>query len=226
MSEFVLMLTRNDLTVPDAPQLLQRALTTGTRHIGFKDVGQPLEVMRDLVESIHGAGCHAHLEVVSLTEEDERQSLQIGLDLGFDYILGGTRPTIGREMLAGTTVTYFPYVGHVVGHPGTLEGSVDEILDGIEGMSGMVDGVNLLAYRHTTISGDEIVAAVCAQSSVPVLVAGSIASLERVRRVTEAGAWGFTIGAAALDLQVVPGADFEAQLHATLQAAALEEVGR
>lgn len=224
MSEFVLMLTRNDLTVPDAPQLLQRALTTDTRHIGFKDVGQPLEVMRELVESIHAAGRHAHLEVVSLTEEDERRSLQIGLDLGFDYILGGTRPTVGREMLAGTAVRYFPYVGHVVGHPGTLEGSVEEILADITAVADGVDGVNLLAYRHTTIPGDDLVAAVCAASPVPVLVAGSIASPERVRRVTAAGAWGFTIGAAALDLQVVAGADFEAQLDATLQAATLEVV--
>ena len=208
MSEFVLMLTRNDLTVPDAPDLLQRALTTGTRHIGFKDVGQPLEVMRELVSAIQAAGRHAHLEVVSLTEEDERRSLQIGLDLGFDYILGGTRPAIGREMLAGTGVTYVPYVGRVVGHPGTLEGSAEEILADIEAIGDTADGVNLLAYRHTSIPGDELVARVCAGSPLPVLVAGSIASPERVRRVTEAGAWGFTIGSAFFERAFVPAGSF------------------
>ena len=42
-------------------------------------------------------------------------------------------------------------------------------------------------------------------SSGPVIVAGSIASIERAVAVSEAGAWGYTIGSAIFD-GLLPGA--------------------
>ena len=44
-----------------------------------------------------------------------------------------------------------------------------------------------------------------ASSSGPVIVAGSIASVERAVAVSEAGAWGYTIGSAIFD-GLLPGA--------------------
>ena len=41
MTNFVLMLTRDDVTVPDAHAILELALSAGTEHIGFKDIGLP-----------------------------------------------------------------------------------------------------------------------------------------------------------------------------------------
>ena len=41
MTNFVLMLTRDDVTVPDAHAILELALAAGTEHIGFKDIGLP-----------------------------------------------------------------------------------------------------------------------------------------------------------------------------------------
>ena len=38
MTKFVLMLTRDDVTVPDAHAILELALAAGTEHIGFKDI--------------------------------------------------------------------------------------------------------------------------------------------------------------------------------------------
>lgn len=218
MSNFVLMLTRNDVTVPDAHAILELALAAGTQHIGFKDIGLPREEMALLVDTIHAAGRQAHLEVVSLTEEDERNSLRIGKELGFDYVLGGTRWEAGAELLAGTDVKYFPYAGTVIGHPGTLDGSSEQILTEIDAMKDAVTGVNLLAYRHVSGDGDGLVTAVCSASPIPVLVAGAVASVERIRFVTGAGAWGFTIGAAVLDRQVVGGQNVTAQLRAALDA--------
>lgn len=220
MSNFVLMLTRDDVTVPDAHAVLELALAAGAEHIGFKDIGLPTDQMAELVDIIHAAGRQAHLEVVSLTDEEERDSLTIGKELGFDYVLGGTAWRTGTEVLAGTGIKYFPYAGTVIGHPGTLAGTVDEILADIEAMRHVVTGVNLLAYRHLSGEGDRIVREVCAASPVPVLVAGAVASVERIRYVTEAGAWGFTIGAAILDRKVVPGANVSAQLRTVLDAAA------
>ena len=40
---FIFMLTRNDRTVEDAPEQLKIALSLGVRHIGFKDIGLPID---------------------------------------------------------------------------------------------------------------------------------------------------------------------------------------
>lgn len=218
MTNFVLMLTRDDITVPDAHAVLELAIAAGTEHIGFKDIGLPVGEMAELVDTIHAAGRQAHLEVVSLTEEAERTSLQLGRELGFDYVLGGTRWRVGADLLAGTGIRYFPYAGAVIGHPGTLAGTTEEILADIEAMRAAVTGVNLLAYRHVSANGDALVSAVCAASPIPVLVAGAVASVERIRSVSDAGAWGFTIGAAVLDRRVVPGANVSTQLRTVLDA--------
>lgn len=219
MSNFVLMLTRNDVTVPDAHAVLELALAAGVEHVGFKDIGLPRAEMAVLVETIHEAGRHAHLEVVSLTEEDERTSVQIGKELGFDYVLGGTRWQLGADILNGSGVQYFPYAGTVRGHPGTLDGSDEQILSEIAAMKDAVTGVNLLAYRHVSEDGDGLVTSVCQSSPIPVLIAGSVASVDRIKFVTAAGAWGFTIGAAVLDRRVVPGRNVTTQLQSVLEAA-------
>ena len=165
MTNFVLMLTRNDVTVPDAHAILELALSAGTEHIGFKDIGLPRDEMAALVDTIHAAGRQAHLEVVSLTEGDERNSLQLGRELGFDYVVGGTRWQLGAEVLAGTSIRYFPYAGTVIGHPGTLDGTAEQILADIEAMRESVTGVNLLAYRHIRLDGDSLVQEICADVS-------------------------------------------------------------
>lgn len=220
MSNFVLMLTRNDVTVPDAHAILELALAAGVEHIGFKDIGLPTHEMAELVDTIHAHGRKAHLEVVSPTEEQERSSLQIGKDLGFDYVLGGTAWRMGAEILAATGIRYFPYAGTVIGHPGTLDGTVEEVLADIDAMRESVTGVNLLAYRHVSGEGDRLVREVCASSPLPVLIAGGVASVDRIRYISEAGAWGFTIGAAVLDRKVVPGSNVTTQLRTALDAAA------
>lgn len=226
MSNFILMLTRDDVTVPNAEDVLALALETPVQHVGFKDVGLSVPEMGKLVRTIQDAGRQAHLEVVSLSEDDERRSIEIGLELGFDYILGGTHRDVGRRLINGTTVKYLPYVGPVVGHPGILTGSLSDITDDLAQAQddGQVAGVNVLAYRHASLRGDLVAKHVCEAASVPVLIAGSINSLARVRAVAEIGAWGFTIGAAALDHTIVPGGDLRAQLVAVLDAGQ-QEVG-
>ena len=53
--DFILMLTANDRTIPDAPARLEEALRGGVRHIGFKDVGLPLAELKALADAIRAA---------------------------------------------------------------------------------------------------------------------------------------------------------------------------
>ena len=43
MIEFIFMLTRDDVTLPDAREVYASIADTGVRHVGCKDVGLPTE---------------------------------------------------------------------------------------------------------------------------------------------------------------------------------------
>ena len=198
--EFILMLTRADRTAPDAMDRLHEALASGVRHIGFKNIGQPLAEQRRLAEAIHAAGGTLYLEIVSLDEASERASAEAALELGVDYLLGGARPDVALSVIRGKGVRYFPFAGRIAGHPSVLEGGVAEIVDSacrlcaIEG----VDGLDLLAYRY---AGDAaaVIRQVCGAVAKPVIVAGSIDRPERIAAARAGGAAAFTVGTAALD---------------------------
>jgi len=219
MSEFILMLTRNDVTVANALDLLDEVLQTGVAHIGFKDVGLDPSAMQTVVDRIHEAGRQAHLEVVSLTESDELRSAEVALQLGVDFLIGGTRWRQVKQLLGDSKTQYFPYPGEIQGHPAVLLGSREQILTDVLAMKEAIDGINLLAYRHVTIPGEEILQFIQGAAGVPVICAGSINSLDRVRTVSAEGTWAFTIGAAVLDGLIVPGETLSVQIEQTLLAA-------
>jgi len=220
--EFVFMLTRQDRTVPDAAAHLEVALDAGVRHVGFKDVGLPHGALAALARRIREAGGTSYLEVVSTDAAHELASARAAVEIGVDYLLGGTRLEPVLSIVAGSGVRYYPFCGRVTGHPSVLEGTIGEIVDcavrctAHEG----VDGLDLLAWR-ARVDAPSLVRAVCAAVEKPVIVAGSIDCAEQIGCVRDAGAAGFTIGTAALDGRF-PGAapGLSAQLEVILSAAA------
>jgi hypothetical protein len=150
MLEFIFMLTRDDQTVSDAPEVYEGLRGTGLRYVGFKDVGVAPDTLRRLTEAIRADGRTVVLEVVSLSAEDELRSVGVGLDLGVDMIMGGTHPEAVLPLLAGTSVRYLPFPGTVVDHPSVLTGPIEEIAAHASELTGLpgVHGLDLLAYRH------------------------------------------------------------------------------
>jgi hypothetical protein len=219
MIEFIFMLTRDDVTLSDAREVYASIAETGVRHVGCKDVGLPTEELKALMDDIRSNGHETWIEVVSETEEDELASARAAADIRPDHLIGGTRIEAVQEILAGTGVKYWPYVGKIVGHPCLLRGTLEEIVADTEHAAALgVDGINLLAYRY---DGDveELVRAVVGATDLPVICAGSVDSLERIRALESAGAWAFTIGTAALDGVLVENTPLSGQLEAALSAA-------
>jgi tryptophan synthase alpha subunit len=206
MAHFVFMLTHGDRTVDDAAEIVPTLADTGLRYIGFKDVGADLARQREVTSRAHDAGFEVMLEVVSTTKEAELSSLQTAAEAGVDWVLGGTHGADTAGLLPDG-VRYCPFPGQVVDHPSVLLGTIDEIADDAERLTGLdhVSGLDLLAYRHLTADTLELIRAVVQRSSGPVIVAGSIASIDRAVAVGEAGAWGYTIGSAIFD-GLLPGA--------------------
>ncbi|RYE73807.1 MAG: 4-hydroxythreonine-4-phosphate dehydrogenase [Hyphomicrobiales bacterium] len=210
------MLTRHDRTVPEAAGHVATALAAGVRHIGFKDVGLPLPALRDLGRMIKAGGAASYLEVVSLDRASEIMSVRAAVDLGVDYLLGGTHVDDALPLLRGTGIRYYPFPGEIAGHPSVLHGSVEEIAASARALASRdgVDGLDLLAYR-SGVDVPALMTAVCGATDKPVIVAGSIDRPEQIEAVRRAGAAGFTIGTSALDGRFpARGAALEAQLEA------------
>ena len=219
MIEFIFMLTRDDVTLPDARAIYASIADTGVRHVGCKDVGLPKDELAALMDDIRAHGHKTYLEVVSETPEDTLASAAAAAEIRPDYLIGGTLIEPVQDILRGTGVKFFPYVGRIVGHPCLLRGTIDEIVADAQRAAALgVDGINLLAYRY---DGDveALTRAVVGATEKPVICAGSVDSVERIRALDACGAWAFTIGTAALDGALVEGAPLSGQLQAALEAA-------
>jgi len=217
--EFIFMLTRDDRTLSDARDVYASIADSGVRHVGCKDVGLPRDELAALMEDIRANGHTTHLEVVSESDEATLQSARVAAEIAPDFLIGGTLIEPVQEVLEGTGIRFFPYVGRIVGHPCLLRGSIAEIADDARRAEQLgVDGINLLAYRYDG-DVDELVEAVVDATSLPIIAAGSVDSPARIRALAERGVWAFTIGTAALDGKLVEGAPLDEQLRCALDAA-------
>jgi hypothetical protein len=197
---FIFMLTRRDQTVEDCLETLDLVADSGVRHIGFKDVGAPIDVLKELDRRIKLVGAVSYMEVVSVTPHRARQSLEAARDIGVDRVLGGTDLETAQEIF-GDLSGYFPFAGRPVGHPTKLEGSAALIGEHCRACHAAgCGGVDLLAYRSVEAGPLDLVrAARAALADSLLIVAGSVNSPERIHALARAGADAFTIGSAALD---------------------------
>lgn len=221
MINFIFMLTRDDTTVADATDHVERLAGTGLRYIGFKDVGATPSRQQEIAEAAREAGFETMLEVVSVSREAEVTSVEAAIAAGVDWVLGGTHPDAALPLLRGTSIRYCPFPGRVVGHPSVLEGTTAEIAASTAALTATpgVAGVDLLAYRHADADIATLTAAVVAASAGPVIAAGSVRSAEQIRVLAGAGAWGFTIGSAIFEGRFGGAPDVAAQVRDVLAIA-------
>ena len=195
------MLTRDDKTVQDARRYVKEIVAEGVKHIGFKDVGLSFEELKNLTQDLRQEGVTIYLEVVSLDVESEISSAKVAMDLNVDYLLGGTRPEIIASLVKDHPLKYYPFVGRVEGHPSILKGTISEIATQAEKITKLdgVDGLDLLAYRHLEEDIPTLIKEVCKLSKKPIIVAGSIDSVEKIEAVKSIGVSAFTVGTAAFE---------------------------
>lgn len=206
--EFILMLTYNDTTVKEALNIFRECRVAPVAHWGFKDVGLPPDEMKLLVHEMKAAGKTTYLEVVSLSEEEGLRGAEIAVEAGFDVLMGTVFFDSLLEYLKGKPIDYYPFPGHIHGHPSILDGTIDEIVAHARFLESRgVQGMDLLSYRYV---GDaaRLLSEVVRATTVPIVSAGSIDSYRRLAEVWQAGAWGFTIGSALFDKKFIPDGSF------------------
>lgn len=217
MVKFIFFLTYSDVTVYNAIDVFEKRKNTGIKYVGFKDVGLPKEKLIELHERMKKAGMTTFLEVVSSTEEDNLRSAKMGIELGVDNLIGGTYVRQTLPLLQDTNIKYFPYIGKVIGHPCLLRGAIEEITRDARTVEDLgVNGIDLLAYRYDG-NPEHLIRSVQEAVKIPLIIAGSINSLERVRKMTELDVWAFTIGSAIFDKKFVPSGTLSDQITAVLK---------
>jgi hypothetical protein len=198
--DFIFMLTRDDQTIEDCLEVYDSVRAVPMRHVGFKDVGVPPEVLRRLHDQLKRDGHRTYMEVVSTSPERCLRSAAVGVKLGVDCLLGGTQIDRILPLLKGTGTGYYPFPGIPAGHPTKLGGTPERIAADTARMIGSgCAGVDLLAFRATEADPLDLIRAARGATDRPVIVAGSINTPARIREVAAAGADLFTIGTAALD---------------------------
>jgi len=230
--EFVFMLTHHDSTVQSPLEVLDMVRRSGLRYVGFKDVGAEVPVLREVAARAHEAGMEVMLEVVSTSREDELRSVAAAAEIGVDWLLGGTNPVDGLNVLQSVAAArrprYCPFPGTVLGHPSVLHGTIEEIAASARQITSMdgVFGLDLLAYRHPWADAAQLTRAVVRAATGPVIAAGSVASIAQIRALDEAGAWGFTIGGAIFEGRLPGGPSIDGQVREVLRAASGHEQPR
>ncbi|MEV4944676.1 hypothetical protein [Streptomyces sp. NPDC053755] len=191
-------------------------------HIGFKDVGVDTPTLARLHRRIKDRGATSYLEVVSTTREEALASARTAVDLGVDWLMGGTWVEETLTLLDGTGTRYLPFAGEPLGHPTRLAGGPSRIADDCRRAEAAgCAGVDLLAYRAVDADPLDLVRAARAATTGRLVVAGSITTPARIRALAEAGADAFTIGSAAFSGSLRPDAGtLGAQLTTILEATA------
>src|SRR5436853_6746811 len=194
--DFVFMLTRSDATVAAGLDVLDDIRSVGLTHIGFKDVGVPPEVLRELARRITEMGATSYLEVVSTSVDTMLRSARVAIDIGIDRLLGGTQVDAVLDLVKGTKTQYLPFPGKPFDHPTKLAGTPDLVEQHCRDFRAKgCAGVDLLAYRATEADPIELVKA--ARRGIGdgiLLVAGAVKSAEQIKALAAAGADSFTIG--------------------------------
>lgn len=201
------MLTRQDRTIADCLEVMDLIAPARLRHIGFKDVGVPPDILQKLTDRIRAAGATAYMEVVSTTPEACLNSARVAAQLGIDRLLGGTDVEAVQGIIKGSKMEYYPFCGFPTGHPTKLGGRPDQIEAHCRRfIERGCAGTDLLAYRATASDPIDLVKAARRGlgSGKYLIVAGSVSTAKQIADLKRAGADAFTIGSAAFDGSYAP----------------------
>ncbi len=193
------MLTQDDSTVENAFEIFDMCKNSKAKYWGFKEKPLRHEKMKELCSYMKACSKTTVLEVVEYTEDACLESAKLAAECGFDILMGTKYFDKVNELCKAEGILYMPFVGEVSERPSVLSGEIEDILcEAKTCIDKGVFGIDLLGYRYT---GDSFALneKLSQNLNVPICIAGSVDSFERLREIKRLSAWGFTIGSAFFD---------------------------
>ena len=210
--KIIIMLTYNDKTVSNALEVFDQCKDLPVKYWGFKNVGLPVEKMKKLVSNMKKVKKTTFLEVVTYDEKSCIDAAKLAIDCQFNYLMGTIYFESVHNLLKDKNIKYSPFCGKVSGSPSILEGSIQEIIDKTKLLEKKgVDGFDLLAYRYVG-NAEKLAKEFIKTIKIPVILAGSINSFDRLDKVKQFNPWGFTLGRAFFDKKFVKDGSFKEQI--------------
>ncbi len=208
--ELIVMLTHNDLTLENAAEVFETCKNSKAEYWGFKEKPIGFEKMKKLFGYMKDCGKKTVLEVVSYEEKECVRGAEAAVSCGCDYLMGTMYFDSVSQICAQNNIKYMPFAGEVYGRPSILGGSVESIIAQAKELSSKgVYGFDLLGYRFTgnaSLLNERFVS----QIDLPVCIAGSINSFERLDEIKAVSPWAFTVGSAFFENKF--GADIAEQI--------------
>lgn len=194
--KLIVMLTHNDVTVKNAREVFESCKNSRADFWGFKEVGLPLDEMKELFSYMKSLGKTTFLEVVAYTEKECLEGARMAAACGVDILMGTLYFQSIMDYCKENNLKYMPFVGEITGRPSVLRGSIEGMIEEANSyIAKGAYGIDLLGYRY---EGDavELNKRFVAGVKAPVCLAGSVNSYKRLDEVKDAGSWAFTIGGA------------------------------
>jgi len=194
--ELIVMLTHNDRTVENAPEIFEQCRDSRAKFWGIKEEGIPSAQMKALCRRMKECGKTTVLEVVAYTERECLCGAKMAFECGVDILMGTVFFDSVSEFCRGNRMKYMPFVGKIMGRPSILDGTVDGMLrEAAACLEKGVNGIDLLGYRYTG-DASALIRDFTARANMPVCVAGSVTGFEQLDELIAASPWAFTIGGA------------------------------
>ena len=190
------MLTLDDQTVMNARDIFEGCRDCAAEYFGFKEEPLPPEGMKELFGIMKQCGKKTVLEVVAYDEKKCLEGAELAVWCGCDILMGTMYYDSVAELCRKNGLKYLPFVGEVTGRPSVLGGTIEGMIaEARELEKKGVDGFDLLGYRFTE-NASELIERFVGGTGLPVVIAGSINSYERLDEIKNVNPWGFTIGSA------------------------------
>ena len=197
----IVMLTHNDHTVANAREIYLQNRHSQAQFWGFKEEPLSRQEMKDLFALMKADGKTTFLEVVEYTEDAGLAGAEAALECGCDILMGTKFYPSINQFCQANRLKYMPFVGELAERPTILSGNIADIIAEAQSYAAQgVHGIDLLGYRYT---GDaaQLNAELVKSVPIPVCIAGSVNSYQRLDELKAAQPWAFTIGSAFFDNQ-------------------------
>ena len=205
------MLTHNDKTVNNAYEVFEKCKNSKAKFFGFKEKPLPLSEMKELYRYMKKCGKKTVLEVVSYTEQEGIKGAQMAIECEVDILMGTKYFDSIHALCKENNIKYMPFIGEIVGRPSVLKGTIDSMIDEANRLIEKgVYGFDLLGYRFEG-NALELNKQLVSKIDVPVCVAGSVNSYERLDELKDVMPRAFTIGGAFFENKF--GDDFDVQIN-------------
>ena len=197
--KLVVMLTKNDHTLPDAFEVFEQCKDSKATCFGFKEKPLSVEEMHRLFAYMKRCGKETFLEVVEYTEEEGLKGAMLAAQCGCDALMGTVYFDSINDYCQQHGLQYYPFVGEVSERPSILEGDAETMVrEANTYIKKGAAGIDFLGYRFVG-DGYELCRQFLEGVDAPICIAGSVNSYERLDEIKQLSPYSFTIGGAFFD---------------------------